>query len=175
MDRQAKARELDLVKERFGRMSAAVLSDYRGLKVKEANDLRDACRSASVELRVVKNTVLRLVTKQTPYETALGPHITGMTAVAWSYEDPTSAARVMTGYARKNQRIRVKCGLLDGRILDADGVKALATMPGRNELRAHLLATLMAPASRFVRTLVAAGQDLVWAMEARRRDLEARQ
>lgn len=172
MDRKGKAENIDLVRDRFGRMAVAVLSDYRGMKVKEANDLRDACRGAAVELRVVKNTILRVAARDTPYETAIRPHIAGMTAVAWSYEDPAVAARVLTEYARKNPKVQVKCALLDGRVLDAQGVKALASMPGKNALRANLLATFMAPATRFAGTLLAAARGFVCVTDAMRRSLE---
>lgn len=172
MDRAGKAREVDVVRDRFGRMAVAVLSDYRGLKVKEANELRDECRAADVELRVVKNTLLRLAGRQTPYADALAVHAKGMTAVAWSFDDPTAAAKILTGYAKKNPKVRVKCALLDGRVLDADGVKTLAAMPDKNRLRAALLATFVAPAGGLVRTLAAAAQNLVYVLDARRRSQE---
>jgi len=171
MNREAKARQIETLRERFGRMSAAILSDYRGITVKEATKLRDVCREADVELRVVKNTFLREVTKGTPYQDALRPHLRGMTVVAWSYEDPTSAAKVLTAYARKNQKVKVKCALLDGKVLPASDVAIIARMPGKDQLRAQLLATFQAPAQQFVRTLAAGGQNFVYLLDARRRAL----
>lgn len=172
MDKATKSRELDGLRDRFHRMVVAVLADYRGMKVKEANHLRDACREASVELRVVKNTFLRVVTKDTGYQDVIRPHIAGMTAVAWSYEDPIAPARVLVDYARKNPKIRVKCALLEGKVLEEQEVKALSAMPGKDQLRAQLLATFQAPATQFVRTLNAAAQDFEWLLDARRRSME---
>jgi large subunit ribosomal protein L10 len=172
MERRQKAVEIEKLREKFSRMAVAVLSDYRGMTVKEAGDLRDTCRGAAVEVRVVKNTMLRMVTQKTPYEEPIKPHIRGMTVVAWSYDDPTSAAKVMTTFAKKSPRLQVKCALLDGSVLDADGVKTLATMPGRDALRGQLLATFMAPATQFVRTLAAGPQNFAYLLDARRRSLE---
>jgi len=172
MNRERKAREIQTLRERFGRMAAAILSDYRGLTVQETSQWRDACRDAAVELRVVKNTFLREVTKDTPYRDAIGPYLRGMTVVAWSYEDPTAAARVVTEYAKRNDKVKVKCALLDGRVLPAGEVKGLAGMPGKNDLRARLLATFQAPARQFVRTLAAGAQNFVYLLDARRRGLE---
>jgi len=172
MNRELKAREIETLRERFGRMSVAVLSDFRGLTVKEASRLRDVCRDAAVELHVVKNTYLREVTKGTPYQDAIRPHIRGMTVVAWSFEDPTVAARVITDYAKKNDKIKVKCALLDGRVLPAGDVKVMANMPGKDQLRAQLLATFLAPAQQFVRTLAAGAQSFVYLLDARKREVE---
>jgi large subunit ribosomal protein L10 len=172
MNRELKAREIQTLRERFGRMAVAILSDYRGLTVKEASHLRDVCRAASVELHVVKNTYLREVTKNTPYQDAIRPHIRGMTVVAWAGEDPTAAAKVITDYAKKNEKVKVKCALLDGRVLGAADVKALAGMPGKDQLRAQLLATFQAPAQQFVRTLIAGAQNFVYLLNARQREVE---
>ena len=171
MERQLKAREIETLRERMGRMAVAVLSDFRGMTVKESSALRNVCREAAVELHVVKNTYLREVTKGTPYQDALKPHIRGMTIVAWSFEDPTAAARVLTAYAKKNDKMKVKCALLDGKVLPASDVGQLARMPGKDQLRAQLLATFQAPAQQFVRTLAAAAQDFEWLLDARKRAL----
>jgi large subunit ribosomal protein L10 len=171
MNRDTKARQIETLRERFGRMSVAVLSDYRGITVKEATALRDVCREAEIELRVVKNTFLREVAKGTPYQDALRPHLRGMTVVAWSYEDPTAAAKVLTTYAKKNVKVKVKCALLDGKVLPAADVLLLARMPGKDQLRAQLLATFQAPAQGFVRLLAAAGQNFAYLLDARKRAL----
>ncbi|MBI5486613.1 MAG: 50S ribosomal protein L10 [Deltaproteobacteria bacterium] len=169
MNRETKAKEIQTLRDRFGRMAVAVLSDYRGLTVKEAGGLRDVCRDAAVELRVVKNTYLREVAKGTPYQDTIRPHLRGMTVVAWSYEDPTAAAKVITTFAKKHEKVKVKCALLDGRVLEAADVGVLARMPGKDQLRAQLLATFQAPAAQFVRTLAAAPQNFVYLLDAKRR------
>jgi len=171
MDRQTKAREIDVLRDRFGRMASAVFSDFRGLTVADAGALRNFCREADVELRVVKNTFLREVTKGEPYREALAPHIRGMTIVAWSYEDPLAPVRALTDYARKNDKLKVKCALLEGKVLGAADVQAVARLPGKDQMRAQLLATFQAPAAQFVRTLAAAAQNLTWLLDARKRAL----
>ena len=172
MNRELKAREIKTLRERMDRMAVAVLSDFRGMTVKEASRLRDVCRDAAVELHVVKNTYLREVTKGTPYQDAIRPHIRGMTVVAWSFEDPIAAAKAITDYAKKNDKVKVKCALLDGRVLPAGDVKIIANMPGKDQLRGQLLATFMAPAQQFVRLLAAGAQNFAYVVDARRRELE---
>ena len=169
MNRETKAKEIKSLRDRFDRMSAAVLSDYRGMTVKEASALRDVCREAQVEIRVVKNTYLREIAKGTPYQDVLRPHLRGMTVVAWSYEDPTAGARVLTTFAKKNEKVKVKCALLDGKVLEAADVQLLARMPGKDQLRAQLLATFQAPAAQFVRTLAAGAQNFVYLLDAKKR------
>jgi large subunit ribosomal protein L10 len=169
MNRETKVQQIKSLRDRFDRMTAAVLSDYRGLTVKEATALRDVCREAAVELRVVKNTFLREVTKGTPYQDSVRAHIRGMTVVAFTYEDPTAGAKVLTTFARKNQKVKVKCALLDGKVLAAADVGMLARMPGKDQLRAQLLATFQAPAAQFVRTLIAGPQNYVYLLDARKR------
>jgi large subunit ribosomal protein L10 len=169
MKRETKIKEIQSLRDRFGRMAAAVLSDYRGMTVKDANALRNICRDAAVELRVVKNTYLREVTKGTPYQDTIRPHIRGMTVVAFTYEDPTAGAKVLTAYAKKNEKVKVKCALLDGKVLPAADVGTLARMPGKDQLRGQLLATFLAPAQQFVRTLIAGPQNFVYLLDAKKR------
>jgi large subunit ribosomal protein L10 len=131
-----------------------------------------------VEYRVVKNNLIRQALKGTGLEgvEALDATLVGMTGVAWSFEDPSAAAKVIKQFRKEDpehEKLEVKAGILDNDILSADAVEnTLATMPGKDELRATLLAQLMAPAQSFVRQIQAPLQNLVYALEARRKQLE---
>ena len=165
---------IDSIKDRFDRMVSAVFVDYKGLDVASVTQLRDELRKADVEYKVVKNTLTKLAIKDQLWAGELDETLTGMTAIAWSYEEPGAAAKVFKTFARKNQHLKVKAGLIDGRVLDSETVvNQLAVMPGRDELRAKLLATMQAPAQQFVQQLAAPAQNFVFLLKAKEGDGEA--
>jgi large subunit ribosomal protein L10 len=168
MLRTDKQATVDTIKELFGKMVSAVFVDYRGLDVASVTKLRDELRSAGVTYRVVKNTLARRALEGQPGATDLGSLLTGMTASAWSFEEPGAAARVLKAFAKSHEKLRVKGGLIEGRVIDGDAVvSALAGMAGKDELRATLLATLQTPAAQLVQQLMAPAQNLVFLLKAR--------
>ena len=173
MNRTQKQAEIDVIKDRFGRMASAVITDYRGLDVESINKLRRAFdKYEGIEYRVVKNTLVKLAIKEDGFSQKLEAYLAGPTAIAWSYEDPVAPAKVSVDFAKDNDKLQVKCAVLDGEVLDEEGVKQLSKMPGKDEIKAQLLATFMAPAYSMVRLLVAAPTNFLYLMEARKRELE---
>ncbi len=165
------------VKGKFDRATSVVLLDYKGMTVASATKLRANFRKAGVEYKVVKNTLVKHALKDSAYGAKLDTQLTGMTGVAWSYEDPSAAAKIVKAFRKDEgdagQKLQVKAGLLDGSILDGKAVEdQLATMPGKDELRAMLLATLQAPLTQFVQLLQAPSQNLVYLLAAREQELE---
>lgn len=130
---------------------AIIVAEYRGLDVEAVTRLRKQARSQGVRLRVLKNTLARRAVNDTPFaglaEKLVGPLMYGFSA------DPVAAAKVMAGFAKDNDKLVVKAGAMPNAILDEAGVKALATLPSREELLAKLMATMKAPIGQFVRTL----------------------
>lgn len=130
---------------------AIVVAEYRGLEVGAITALRKQARQQGVYLRVLKNTLARRAIAGTPYEklteSLTGPLIYGIST------DPVTAAKVLNDFAKGNDKLVVKAGALPGSVLDAAGVKALATLPSREELLARLMGTMQAPVAQFVRTL----------------------
>jgi len=93
-----------------------------------------------------------------------------MTAVAWSFEEPSAAARVLKEYRKENEKLKIKAGLLDGQVLDSSAVEnQLASLPSKDEARAMLLATMLAPAQNFVMLLAAPGREFVGVLAAKQR------
>ena len=174
MLRAEKTQVIEQVKDLFERMSSAVFVDYAGLNVEQVSALRDAFREKGVEYKVVKNTLVRLALGGADdVIAALTPALRGMTGVAWSFEEPSAAARVAKEFARKNDKLKIKAGLMDGLVLDTKGVEnQLATLPSKDEARAHLLATMMAPAQTLVRLLNAPAQQMVGVLAAKQREAE---
>jgi large subunit ribosomal protein L10 len=164
--------EILALKGRFDRMSAAVFLDYKGMTVEHVTKLRAEFRKAGVEYKVVKNTLVRHALKHAKYKDQLDSVLVGMTGVAWSYEDPSAAAKVVKAFKKDpaGEKLTVKAGLIEGQVLDAKGVEdQLATMPGKDELRAKLLATFQAPLQQLVALLQAPTQNLVYALDAKQR------
>lgn len=172
MNREQKAAQIDEIKEKFSRMASAVVTDFRGLDVESITALRDEFRKVGVDYKVVKNKLLGLATKDDDFHGELLPFLKEPTAVAWSYDDPSSPAKVVVNFAKKNDKLKIKCAVVDGDVLDETGVVALSKMPSKDELLATLLATFMEPATGFVRLLQAAPSNFVYLLDARRRQLE---
>lgn len=130
---------------------AIVLAEYRGLEVGEMTDLRRRARQSGVYLRVLKNTLARRAVKGTPFEKLseqmIGPLIYGIST------DPVATAKVLNEFARSNEKFVIKAGAMPNAVISPAEVKALASMPSRDELIATLMATMQAPIAQFVRTL----------------------
>jgi large subunit ribosomal protein L10 len=170
MERAQKDAVVSEVKQRFERMTSAVFLDFTGLNVAVVTKLRDEFRKAGVEYRVVKNTLVRHAIKHEEWASKLNDTLIGMTAIAWSYEDPSAAAKVVKAFRREkaHEKLKIKAGLIEGQILDAASVEnQLATMPGKDELRATLLATMAAPMQQFLQQLNAPLQNFVYLLKAK--------
>ena len=130
---------------------AIIVAEYRGLDVESVTRLRRQARGQGVQLRVLKNTLARRAVVGTPFaglaEKLVGPLVYGMGT------DPVAVAKVLSGFAKDNDKLVVKGGAMANFVVDEAGVKALATMPSREELLAKLMATMQAPIGQFVRTL----------------------
>jgi large subunit ribosomal protein L10 len=139
---------IDDLHTEFERSPHAVVLDFRGLGVNAATEFRRKVRASGSSYRVVKNSLALRAVKDTPLE-KLGPHFDGTTGVAYTGQDPVALAKLLVDLIKENPQIRLKGGLVAGsQVLDAEGVKALSTLPGLPELRAKLLGLLNAPASR---------------------------
>lgn len=173
----SKQQEVATIREKFEKATTAVFLDFRGVNVDQITNLRTEFRAAGVEYLVVKNTLVKIALKGTAYESdTLNAQLKGQTGIAWSYEDPSAAAKVIKKFRAvndANQKLGIKCGVVDAKVMPGAQVESvLATMPGKNELRAMLLATLQAPAQNLVRLLQAPAQNLTYVLDARRRNLE---
>jgi large subunit ribosomal protein L10 len=170
--RAAKDAAIVGLKGRLGKMTSMVLLDFAGMNVETVTRLRAEFRKAGVEYQVVKNTLVKQALKGTKLLDTLGKSFTGMTGVAWSYEDPSAAAKVVKAFKRDNAKLKVRGAVIDGQLLDAKAVEdQLATMPGKDELRAMLLATMQAPLQQFVALLAAPSQNFAYLLDAKRREL----
>jgi large subunit ribosomal protein L10 len=136
-----------------------VLSDFTGINVEEISELRKRCRSNDVTFSVVKNTLIKLAVEGTDME-SLVEHFNGPTAIAHS-EDMVAPARVLKEFSKEFGKLEIKAGFVDGQAIDLDGVKALADLPGREQLLSMVVGTLEAPISGLARVLAANITNLV--------------
>lgn len=142
--REEKAAFVADVAEKLGRSRSTIVTDYRGLTVAEITELRKGLREAGIEYRVLKNTLTRRATAQSNTQ-ALDVYLEGPTAVAFSYDDAVTPAKVLNDFAVTHKALEIKGGLVEGKLVDAEGVKELATLPSREGLLSMLLSVLQAP------------------------------
>tara|TARA_R100001039_G_scaffold38715_1_gene41182 strand:+ start:2583 stop:3110 length:528 start_codon:yes stop_codon:yes gene_type:complete len=130
---------------------SAVLADYRGVSVSDLTTLRKAARENGVYLRVVRNTLLKRAVASTDYE-CLNPVLTGPTILAFSMEDPGAAARVLKDFAKGNDKFEVKALSIGGKLLGADQLDALASLPTYDQAVSMLMSVMLAPVTKLART-----------------------
>ncbi|MDD6735918.1 MAG: 50S ribosomal protein L10 [Clostridiales bacterium] len=156
---EAKKAQVAQVAEAINGASTGVLLDYRGLTVDEDTKLRNDLRAAGVKYFVVKNTLLRLAANQVGLE-ELDSMLHGPTALALS-EDPVAPAKILFDFAKNNDKVEIKTGFMDGKVLSMDELTALAKTPSKDTLIAKIMGSLNAPVSDLVRLLdtIAKGED----------------
>lgn len=160
--------EVEAIKGRLEGSVAALLTEYRGLKVAELGELRASLRGSSTEYRVLKNTLTSIAVREAGYEDLVAL-LQGPTAVAFVHGDPVQAAKDLAEFARTHPALVVKGGVMDGRVLDAAEVRQLATLESREVLLARMAGLLQASAQRTV-SLLAAPLRQVATMTAALRD-----
>lgn len=140
--------------EKLKKAQSGILVDYRGLTVSEDTDLRNKLREAGVEYKVVKNTLTRFAANEVGFE-ELDPVLNGPTSLALSYEDPVAPAKIIAEFAKGNEKLEIKSGFLDGKVISLDEIKQLASTPSKDVLLAKLLGSLNSPVSSLARVLQA--------------------
>ena len=164
MERAEKTELVAALNEVFTNTGVVVVAHYAGLNVAQMTDLRSKIRAADGTLKVAKNRLVKLALKGTEIE-----HITdlfeGPTVIAFS-DDPVAAPKVISDFAKANDKLVVLGGALGTTNLDADGVKALASMPSLDELRAKLVGMINTPATRVAQVLSAPGGQVARVLSA---------
>ena len=172
MNRTEKQQLIDELHKELEASPHAVLVDFRGLSVPAATEFRKRMRASGSRYRVVKNSLALRASKGTALE-RLQSKLQGTTGIAYTGDDPVAMAKALVDFAKDHPALSVKGGVVAGsQVLDAEGVKALSTMPGHPELRARLLGLLQAPATQLVRLLGTPGSQLARVMKAHQDKLE---
>ncbi len=166
MPTQAKVDSIAALKDRLGTAKTAVLTEYRGLTVRQLSDLRKQLKAASAEYKVVKNRLAKLAIK----DSALGPlagQLKGPTGLVIGRQDPVAMAKALQFFVRTNPALAIKVGLVEGKVLEAPELRALADLPGKEVLRAQLLGAVQGPMSQILTLLTAPHRELAHVLEAR--------
>ena len=142
------------IKEKLTTAQSVVLVDYRGLNVAEVTELRKQFRAAGVEYAVLKNSLVGIAAKEAGIE-GLDSILEGPTALAFGMTDAVAPAKIIAEFAKKNDKLKVKAGILDGAILDVAGVEKLSAIPSREVLIAKVMGSMMSAVSKFVYVLEA--------------------
>jgi large subunit ribosomal protein L10 len=166
MEKAVKEENISALKLDLAKAASLVLADFRGISVKSDTALRREFRATGCKYKVVKNTLLGLAVKGTPME-GIEKLLAGPTAIAYSFEDPAAPAKIATKVAKGEEKFVLKGGYVDGKALDVSGVVALSNLPGKDELRATFLATLLAVPQNFLRLTTAAQQNFAYLLAAR--------
>lgn len=146
--REEKVQVVSEIVEKFQNSKSTVVTDYRGLNVAQVTQLRKLCREAGVEFKVYKNTLTRRATAETGLSD-LDAVLTGPTAIAFSMEDEMAAMKVIADFAKTNEALEIKGGVMEGKVLTDAEVKAMASLPNREGLLSMLLSVLQAPMRNF--------------------------
>ncbi|MBA4603158.1 50S ribosomal protein L10 [Thermoactinomyces mirandus] len=136
------------IAEKLEKSKSTIIADYRGLNVKQMNELRKQLREADVDFQVLKNTLTRRAAEKAGVS-ELNEHLTGPTAVAFSYEDVVAPAKILHGFAKENKELEIKGGMVEGKVVSIDEIKELAELPSYEGLLSMLLSVLQAPIRNF--------------------------
>ncbi len=166
MNKNEKKDAIDALHEKFARAKTAVITGYAGINVEQITELRSKLRQSKVEYRVVKNTLARKAAEGTGIE-PLKDHFVGPVGIALGYDDVVAPAKVLSEFSKTQAKLELKVGVLDGKLLKVADIKALASLPSLNSLRAKIIGLLQAPASRMVGVLAAPGGQIARVMKAK--------
>ena len=149
MNRTEKQTEVEQLKQDFEKVKSAFLVDFRGMKVVDATELRRQIRKSQGMLKVVKNTLALLASKELPLH-ALSDHFVGPTAIAYTYDDAVSLAKVLNNISKENPSLVIKAGFLEGALIEAKRIQEVANLPTRAALQGQVVGLLASPLRRLL-------------------------
>ena len=174
LTRAQKEEQVAELKEKFSQAKSVYVADYRGLNVKEADELRRRVRNEGAgdfEYRIAKNSILKLASTGSEVE-GIVPHFEGPTAIALSFGDPIGLAKILSEFSKNHEVFEIKGGIVDGEVVEPKQIAELATLPSLDAIRGTIIGLVSAPATKLVRLLVEPGTQLARLVEARRAQQE---
>lgn len=145
---EAKKSVVSEIADKLNSAATVVVVDYRGLSVGQVTELRKNLRDQGIEFKVYKNSMSRRATEAAGLE-GLNEHLTGPNAIAFSNEDVVAPAKILNDFAKANEQLEIKAGVIEGAVATAEDIKALAELPSRDGLLSMLLSVLQAPMRNF--------------------------
>lgn len=166
MPRAEKEKAVQDIQEKFKKAQAIFLFEYHGLNVADMTGLRMKLREGQGELKVLKNTLVKKALGGSPLKEMIAVDFKGPIACAFGYSDAVATAKVLVDFKKEDQSLNFKSGVLKEKKIQVQEIKALAKLPSREVLLAHLVGTLAAPISSFVRVLAAVPRKFLYALRA---------
>jgi large subunit ribosomal protein L10 len=170
LNRTEKEQVISELHAKMAKAKIAIVAEPRGLDVATVNDLRKKLRDSKVEYRVIKNTLAARAAKGTTVE-KVSDKFVGVTAIVMSYDDVIAPAKVLADFMKDRENFSIRTAVVEGNVVDAKGIQALAKMPGLQELRGQIAAMIAQPATKLARMIAAPGQQLALVVAARRDQL----
>lgn len=171
LNRTEKEQVIGELREKMAKAKAAIVAEPKGLNVATVTELRKKLRDAKIDYRVVKNTLAARAAKGTPVE-PVAEKFVGPTALVMSYDDVVTPAKLLAEFMKDRENFTIRAAIIEGKVVDAKGVQALAKLPGLQELRGQIAALIAQPATKLVRMIGTPGQQLAQVLGARREQLE---
>ncbi len=149
-----KETEIKLISEKLAKAKGAFVVDFKGMRVEQVTSLRKKLHAAESEMKVVRNTLARRAFKDYPkVQSAFAATMLGTNAIVFAFNEVVAVAKTLADFAKDVEALKIKIGIMDGVALDQNKIKFLATLPGKDQLRAQFLCLLKEPSARLVRVL----------------------
>ena len=161
-----KKEAVKIIKDKFSKAKGVIVTDYRGLSVKAISDLRGKLREAGIEYKVYKNTLAKIAVEGESFE-SVADFMQGPTAYAFDFENEVEAAKVLSDFAKEQDNLEIKGGIIEGQIVDVKAVKQYAALPSKDELIAKALGTISAPVRQMVTVVAAPVQGFINVLKAK--------
>jgi large subunit ribosomal protein L10 len=165
LDIEDKKKFVEQLRERMQKSKVVIVTDFKGLDVGKLTELRQKLREANVEYQVIKNTMLRRASEGTGVE-PIKDYFKCPSAIAISYDDPVAPAKVLTDFAKTNDKLEIKIGVINGKLMDPSGIKALSSLPSREQLLGQVLSAMIAVPTSLVRALNDVPRRMVTVLQA---------
>lgn len=165
LNKEGKGQTIAELKEKFSEAKAVIFTDYKGMTVSELSELRRLLRSRGVDYRVVKNTLARIASQDTPVSVAKDV-FKGPVAIAIGYKDPVMTAKRVIEFSKKNEKLKLSGGVIEGKLYNVNEVRAIAGLPSREILLSMMAGAFEAPLSKMASVLSATVSRFAYAMDA---------
>jgi large subunit ribosomal protein L10 len=160
-----KEKQVNELREKLNNVSSAILTDFRGLTVKEITDLRRRLKEANIEFKVIKNNIVIRAVKESDLE-AITEYLQGPTAIAFGLDDPIVPVKILVDFAKEYKKPEIKAGIIQGKVLKEDEIKKVAKLPSKEILLAQVVSGIQAPLSGLVNVLNAPIRALINVLKA---------
>lgn len=172
MPTQEKVATVEELKSRLNGAKTVLVTEYRGLTVRQLSDLRKQLRGVSAQYKIIKNRLAKLAMTDSDLS-KLGPHLKGPTGMVISQEDPVAVARVLHTFARTNQALAMKAGFIEGQVLPPAELKALSELPTKDAIRSQIIGAIQGPLAQLVGLLLAPNREIAYVLSERGKNAPA--